>query len=103
MASLNIPRNPSFFSKLLKSTVFDVIDVIDVWTTLLKKVNKNTSQVGFWQHEIFLVLLIATIDCHVYVIASCDHLKKISIKINVATDKDNTEMKSGTEQTMKLE
>ena len=34
---------------------------------------------------------------------SCDYLKKISIKINVATDEGKAEMKSDTEQTMKLE
>ena len=34
---------------------------------------------------------------------SCDYLKKISIKINVATDKGKAKMKSDTEQTMKLE
>ena len=34
---------------------------------------------------------------------SRDYLKKTSIKINVATDKAIAEMKSNTEQTMKLE
>ena len=34
---------------------------------------------------------------------SCDNLKKISIKTNVATDEGKAEMKSDTEQTIKLE
>ena len=34
---------------------------------------------------------------------ACDYLKKVSIKIKVATDKDKAEMISHTEQTMKLE
>ena len=34
---------------------------------------------------------------------SCGYIKKISIKINVATDEGNSQMKLGTEQTMKLE
>ena len=34
---------------------------------------------------------------------SCDYLKKISIKINMVTDKGKAEMKSDTKQTMKLE
>ena len=34
---------------------------------------------------------------------SCDYLKKISIKINVVIDEGKAEMKSNTEQTMKLE
>ena len=34
---------------------------------------------------------------------SCDSLKKISIKINMATDEGKAEMKSDKEQTMKLE
>ena len=35
---------------------------------------------------------------------SCDYLKKISVKINVVTDEGNSlNIKSNTEQTMKLE
>ena len=33
----------------------------------------------------------------------CDYLKKISLKINMATEKAIAEMKSDTEQRMKLE
>ena len=33
----------------------------------------------------------------------CDYLKKISLKINMATEKEIAEMKSDTEQMMKLE
>ena len=33
---------------------------------------------------------------------SCDYLKKISIKINVATDEGKAEMKSDSEKMMKL-
>ena len=45
-------------------------------------------------------------ECYMYQfipLHSCDNLKKISIKTNVATDEGKAEMKSDTEQTIKLE
>ena len=51
-----------------------------------------------WLYDLYIHHMYQFIQLH-----SCDYLKKISIKINLVTEKSKAEMKSDTEQTMKLE